>query len=154
MPSQPGRTCAADRLPWDRYVRPGAEAALRWNLPDAANDPLFGLPPIPERYYQRLPDNPFRGLTWFAAEHAALFFGRGYQIRELYQQTHCAAHAAADSLLWPVGRGQVLTAGGGVDAPCWKPATPSVYLRRNQQQGLLGTLQAALAEQSRRDDLG
>ncbi|HMN30933.1 MAG TPA: CHAT domain-containing protein, partial [Caldilineaceae bacterium] len=54
-------TRVTDRWPWDRYVRTGAEATLHWILPDAANDPLFGLPPIAEKYYQRLPDQPFRG---------------------------------------------------------------------------------------------
>ena len=41
-----------NRWPWNRYVRTGSEVALRWNLPDTADDLLFGLPSIPEKYYQ------------------------------------------------------------------------------------------------------
>lgn len=66
-----GETLLADRWPWDLYAKEGADIAKQWNLPDAANNPYFGLPPIPEKYYQRLPEDPFRGLTWFATEHAA-----------------------------------------------------------------------------------
>src|SRR5271157_3467248 len=68
-------------FPWE--FRPGAELAERWSLPDAAGNPEFGLPRLPER---DLPESPFRHLAWFTAEHAEIFFGRGYQIRELYEQ--------------------------------------------------------------------
>jgi hypothetical protein len=38
----------ADRWPWNLYLREGSEQADQWNLPEAANDPLFGLPPLPQ----------------------------------------------------------------------------------------------------------
>ena len=136
-----------DRWPWDRYVRPGAEIALRWNLPDAAADPLFGLPPIPEKYYRLLPNDPFRGLTWFATEYAALFFGRGYQIRELCQQI--AAPYTPPLVLFygqsGVGKSSLLAAGL---TPRLEASHTVVYLRREQQQGLLGALQAALLDEA------
>ena len=140
-------TRLAERWPWDRYVRPGAEAALRWNLPDAAADPLFGLPPIPEKYCQLLPDDPFRGLTWFATEHAALFSGRGYQIRALYQQV-TAPHTPPLILFYGqsgVGKSSLLAAGL---TPRLENSHTIVYLRRDQQQGLLGALQAALSDKA------
>ncbi|HMN28029.1 MAG TPA: CHAT domain-containing protein, partial [Caldilineaceae bacterium] len=37
----------AERWPWALYQRPGAERAAQWNLPQAVNDPLFGLPELP-----------------------------------------------------------------------------------------------------------
>ena len=38
--------------PWQLFIRPGAESAAEWNLPDAAGDPLFSLPALP---YSDLP---------------------------------------------------------------------------------------------------
>ena len=137
----------ADRWPWDINVRPGAEAVLRWNLPDAAADPLFGLPSIPGKYYQHLPDNPFRGLTWFATEHAALFFGRGYQIRELYQQI--VAPQVPPLILFygqsGVGKSSLLAAGL---VPRLENSHTIIYLRREQQLGLLRGLQVALGDKT------
>ncbi len=68
-------------FPWE--FRPGTELVERWSLPDAAGNPEFGLPRLPER---DLPESPFRHLNWFTAEHAEVFFGRGYQVRELYEE--------------------------------------------------------------------
>jgi hypothetical protein len=74
---------ACDRLPWDLHIRPGADTAIHWNLPDAADNPLFGLPKPPA---QDLPPEPFRHLDWFRRKDAEIFFGREYQIRDLYQR--------------------------------------------------------------------
>ena len=63
--------------------RPGTELVETWSLPDAAGRPDFGIPDPPEG---DLPESPFRHLTYFTAEHAEVFFGRGYQFRELYDQ--------------------------------------------------------------------
>lgn len=73
----------SDRLPWDLHLRQGAESGDQWNLPEAAGDPLFGLPPLPK---QDLPPSPYRYLNWFTRKHAEVFFGRGHQIRELYDR--------------------------------------------------------------------
>ena len=43
-----------DHWPWNLYLREGADG---WNLPDATNDPLAGLPPLLE---QDLPEHPYR----------------------------------------------------------------------------------------------
>ena len=67
--------------PWNLYPREGAESADQWSLPNAVDDPLFGLPPLPE---QNLPESPYRHLNWYTREDAEIFFGRGHQIRELY----------------------------------------------------------------------
>ena len=75
------RDLATDDFPWHLHIRPGAETTRNWNLPDAADDPLLGLPGLPER---DLPDRPYRQLNFYTENDAEVFFGRGYQIRELY----------------------------------------------------------------------
>ena len=82
-PADPRQDHAAAGWPWDMYVQHGAELAKEWNLPQAAGDPLFGLPPLPEL---DLPASPYRRLEWYTREQAELFFGRGQQIRDLYQR--------------------------------------------------------------------
>ncbi|MGZ0164809.1 MAG: CHAT domain-containing protein [Planctomycetales bacterium] len=42
-------TFDADRLPWLLSFRPGMDHVASWNLPNAVDDPLFGLPVPPER---------------------------------------------------------------------------------------------------------
>jgi len=71
----------ADEFPWHLFVRPGAETTRNWNLPDAADDPLLGLPELSK---MDLPQRPYRQLNYYEEQDAELFFGRGFQIRELY----------------------------------------------------------------------
>ncbi|MDZ7333277.1 MAG: hypothetical protein ONB31_14985 [candidate division KSB1 bacterium] len=100
----------ADRWPWDIYVRAGADVTDNWNLPDAADDPLFGLPKIPPA---ELPKVPFCTLHWFDRDHAEVFFGREYQIRELYQRI-LSPHALPIQLIYGqcgVGKSSFLAAG-------------------------------------------
>ncbi|MEZ4772409.1 MAG: AAA family ATPase [Bacteroidia bacterium] len=72
-----------DRFPWEIYYSEDNGFAEDWNLPAAAKDPLFGLD-IPGRYFRKLPVTPYVGLRSFKQEEAAIFFGRGREIRELY----------------------------------------------------------------------
>ena len=121
----------ADRWPWALRVRPGAESVLQWNLPDAASDPLFGLPPLPAG---DLPPNPFRNILWFRREDAPIFFGRGYDIRELYQRV--TAPDAAPIVLYcgqsGVGKSSLLAAGL---LPRLEQVQTVVYARRDQAIG-------------------
>ncbi|MEL6653460.1 MAG: CHAT domain-containing protein, partial [Bacteroidota bacterium] len=153
-------SAASGRFPWDLYLRPGAERANAWNLPSAAQDPLFALPALPEIY----PAEPFRYLEWFREEDARIFFGRSYQIRELYekirvkpQQKALAAQAkekgweSKASLQDPpiihlygrsgVGKSSLLAAGL---SPRLKADHQIRYLRRSEQDGLLGTLRLGM----------
>lgn len=134
---------AEERLPWDLYLRPGAELAAHWNLPEAVGNPLFDLPPVPAG---DLPPSPFRHLSWFAREHAEVFFGRGYEIRDLY-------HRAIDRNSAPiilfygqsgVGKSSVLAAGL---IPRLEKSHEVHYLRRDGKKGLLGTLNEALSKE-------
>jgi hypothetical protein len=99
-----------EEFPWNMYVRPGAEITQNWNLPEAAENPLLGLPELPE---QDLPDRPYRQLNFYTEQDAEVFFGRGYQIRDLY-------HLVTDSSAAPiilycgqsgVGKSSLLNAG-------------------------------------------
>ncbi|HQY94870.1 CHAT domain-containing protein, partial [Caldilinea sp.] len=129
---------AVEPLPWALTVRPGAEEVLRWNLPEAAGDPLFGLPSLPPG---DLPASPFRNILWFRREDAPIFFGRGHDIRDLYQ---CATAAGGAPIVLyygqsGVGKSSLLAAGL---LPRLEQVQTVRYARRNQELGLAGTLAA------------
>ena len=56
-----------DRWPWRLHTGRAPSPWPDWNLPDAADDPLFGLPPLPPL---DLPDKPYRHLDWYRREDA------------------------------------------------------------------------------------
>lgn len=93
--------------PWELYL---ATDANTWNLPAAARDPLFGLPALP---FGDLPAKPYRHLNWFTRKHAEVFFGRGRQIRNLYDLA-ATPNTAPFVLLYGqsgVGKSSLLEAG-------------------------------------------
>ena len=126
-----------DRFPWDIHFKEGAEEVKKWNLPDAANDPLFGLPSIPQTC--RLPDKPFLFLNRYERKHAEIFFGRSYYIRGLYSRV-TDKNSPPIILLYGqsgVGKSSLLEAGL---LPRLEETHNIIYIRRNQEKGLLGTL--------------
>lgn len=129
----------ADRWPWNLYLRQGSELTDQWNLPQAVNDPLFGLPPLPE---QDLPESPYRHLNWFRREDAEVFFGRGHEIRELYDRL-TTLRSAPILLLYGqsgVGKSSLLDAGviPRLESQC------AVEYERRADGGLVGALRRAL----------
>ncbi|MEM6345011.1 MAG: CHAT domain-containing protein [Bacteroidota bacterium] len=155
------------RFPWDLYVRPGAERIYDWNLPSAANNPLFELPALKDIY----PSEPYRYLEWFREEDAQIFFGRSFQIRALYEKIRVkpqqrALEAQAKAKGWEgssalqdppvihlygrsgVGKSSLLAAGL---SPRLKQDHQIKYLRRSQEYGLLGTLLAGLGAAEAKD---
>jgi WD40 repeat protein len=129
---------ASDRWPWQLSLRPGAEATANWNLPLAANDPLFGLPAIPE-HDSVWPESPFRNLNWFRREDAHTFFGRGSEIRQLFELT-TSPQAATIILLYGqsgVGKSSLLEAGL---CPRLKTSHIVYSLRRDRNLGMLETV--------------
>jgi len=129
-----------DRWPWDLILSEDAGGAGLWNLPQAADDPLFGLPPLPQ---QDLPESPYRYLDWFTRKDAEVFFGRGMQIRELYDRL-TAPHSAPILLFYGqsgVGKSSILDAGL---IPRLERDHEVRYLRRSGK-GLLETLQSAFS---------
>ncbi|HMN28030.1 MAG TPA: AAA family ATPase, partial [Caldilineaceae bacterium] len=94
----------------------------------------------------------FRDLSWFRRSDAPIFFGRGHQIRELYSAV--TDHTAAPLVLFygqsGVGKSSLLDAGL---LPRLEQAHSVVYMRRDQEHGLLGTLLANLPGKAHVPDL-
>jgi formylglycine-generating enzyme required for sulfatase activity len=96
--------------PWFIRTAPGAEWVEEWNLPDAAGDPL-ALLPVPQS--GSLPASPYPGLRRFTSEDVAIFFGRGQEVRRLYERV--TSRSSAPILLLHgqsgVGKSSILEAG-------------------------------------------
>ncbi len=127
-------------FPWELYICPGAEKVEDWNLPRASKNPLFGLP-LPKKYYANLPPAPFLGLNYFQEDDAALFFGRGAQIRALHSHIDGVHPIILFYGKSGVGKSSLLYAGL---LPRIKDQFNVIYCRRNQELGLLGTLKKEL----------
>ncbi|MGD2087159.1 MAG: CHAT domain-containing protein [Candidatus Aminicenantes bacterium] len=130
-----------DRFPWDIFFKEGAEKVKEWNLPDAVNDFLFGLPPIPRTY--KLPDKPFLFLERYKREHAEIFFGRSYYIRGLYNRV-TDKNSPPIILLYGqsgVGKSSLLEAGL---LPRLEESHNIIYTRRDRDKGLLETFNKKL----------
>ncbi len=112
-----------------------------FELPSTAADPLYVLPPLPQL---DLPDKPYHYLDWYRREDAEIFFGRGREIRDLYDRV-TAEDSEPIVLLYGqsgVGKSSLLAAGL---LPRLEASHVIRYTRRDQAIGLLGTLAAALA---------
>lgn len=130
------------QFPWQIYYRPGAEIVREWNLPKAANNPLFGLPEI--AHLHKLPKKPYLFLRRFERKHAAIFFGRGQEIRDLYQRLS-DPNAMPILLLHGqsgVGKSSLLEAGV---LPRLEQKHQAIYLRRDPDLGLRQTVRNAIS---------
>ena len=67
--------------PWRLHVKLGSSVSAQWNIPTASGNHLFGLD-LPDTY--ALPPEPYRSLRRFKKKHARIFFGRGREIRDLF----------------------------------------------------------------------
>ena len=134
-------TVSLDRFPWEIQYREGAEIVKTWNLPDAGDNPLFGLPEIPDSYV--FPETPFRFLRRYEREHARLFFGRSVYIHSLYKKVNDPKGSPIVLLYGQSGVGKSSLLDAGL-LPRLEKSHQVVYIRRDQDQGLLGTLQEAL----------
>jgi hypothetical protein len=130
-----------DHFPWHWYLSPGAEPVKAWNLPDAGENPLFGLDLPDDPYYLHLPQAPYRGLKRFEQRHAALFFGRGREIRALYDKIQGLHPVILYFGQSGVGKSSLLAAGL---QPRIEDRYQVRYVRREQEKGLLGSLMAGL----------
>jgi hypothetical protein len=99
-----------DLFPWKLFTGEGGDISKAWNLPEAANQPLFGLE-LPKSYYRKLPLAPYAGLRSFKREEAAIFYGRGKDIRKLYTQINRPQPILLLSGKAGVGKSSLLTAG-------------------------------------------
>lgn len=139
------------RWPWLLKLRPGAERVAQWSLPEAAGDPLFGLPPVKPR---DLPESPYRHLYRFEAEHAEVFFGRGHEIRELYQRVTAPDSPPVVLFYGPAGVGKSSLLDAGL-IPRLEGKHEVHYERREPTIGLGNSLRLAFPMEfrslSRRD---
>lgn len=138
-----------DRFPWEIYFREGAEKIKNWNLPDAANDPYFGLPDLP-RHYQ-LPDQPYRFLERYTSRDARIFFGRGSYVRDLFQRLSSHQSAPVIMLYGQSGVGKSSLLAAGV-FPRLEEDYDIQYIRRDPAQGLTAALRAALMPDNGTDE--
>ena len=139
------------RWPWLLKFRPGAERVAQWNLPDAAGDPLFGLPAVAQR---ALPKSPYRHLYRFEAEQAEVFFGRGSEIRDLYQRVTAPDSPPVILFYGPSGVGKSSLLDAGL-VPRLSSQYDIRYVRRDPAMGLGETLRGLFPQElrglSRRD---
>lgn|GEM_PF-3361445 len=129
-----------NRFPWDFYVREGADIIKKWNLPDAAKNPLFGLPELPDI---PLPPQPFRYLEWFRKEDAEIFFGRAYQIRDLYELVTSERTSPVIHLFGKSGVGKSSLLAAGLN-PRLEGTYHTCYIRRNENLGCEESLREGL----------
>ncbi len=135
---------ARGKWPWELHVAPGAEEEVRrWSLPRAARDPLFGLPPLPA---MDLPLSPFKHLSPFTREDAPVFFGRGRDIRALYEEVTRPDGAPIVLLFGASGAGKSSLLAAGL-LPRLVASHEVLYLRREQTLGLAGSLARALGDE-------
>ena len=136
-------TGSMEAYPWDIYCRNGAEKHLEWSLSQASGNPLFSLPPIPSNI--PLPPQPFRYLHRFERKHARVFFGRGADIKQLYEFIH-EPHFAPVILLHGqsgVGKSSLLEAGL---IPRIESEFEVRYIRRDHQKGLSDSLKSVFVQ--------
>lgn len=132
-----------DCFPWNIFYKPGGEKVKDWNLPEAADNPLFGLPEIPESY--GVPESPFLFLRRYEREHAKVFFGRSHYIRELYNRISDPGSPGVILLHGQSGVGKSSLLEAGL-IPRLEDSYEIIYSRREQEKGLLGTFQTALQD--------
>jgi len=133
---------ADDRgFPWELRLAPGAELDGRWSLPEAVGNPLFGLPAPSVDW---LPETPYRGLQRFTRDESAVFFGRGRAIREIYNLVMDPGTRPVILYYGPTGVGKSSVLDAGL-VPRLEHSQEVRYLRRDPDQGLLGTLRCGLA---------
>lgn len=128
-----------DGFPWELHEREGSsEFVDKWSLPSVANDPLFGLPKLDET---NLPASPYKHLHWFTRKDAEIFFGRGWQIRELYDTLTSGTQPVV--LFYGqsgVGKSSLLDAG----VLPYLAKSYEVRYERRGDRGLLATLRGTL----------
>ena len=128
-------------FPWSIFIKRGNESIKSWNLPAAAGDPYFGLP-VPQTT-EHLPNQPYRFLAPYRQKDALLFFGRGKEIRSVYQKL-TSIHGAPIVLLFGqsgVGKSSFLQAGL---IPRLAVDYEVQVVRRDPNIGLLGQLEEIL----------
>jgi WD40 repeat protein len=127
-----------ERFPWELLIREGAEIVKEFNLPSEVNNPLFGLPKVPQYH---LPALPYEFLKPYKEEHAEVLFGRARYIRDLYNRITDKNSTSIITICGQAGVGKSSLFDAGL-VPRLRQSHEVEYLRRDQSLGLLGTLEA------------
>lgn len=138
-----GKAEKLDQFPWKISFKDGGDLIRKWNLPDESENPLFGLPPVPQTY--TLPEIPFLYLQRYERKHAEIYFGRSTIVRNFYQLIN-DKNAPSLILLYGqsgVGKSSLLEAGL---EPRLEEAYHVLYLRRDDKTGLSTTMLNSLNE--------
>lgn len=120
---------------WDIYYL--EQEDLDWSLVWAKNDPFFGLPDLPANEYA-LPRPPFVSLKYYTENEAAVFFGRGWKVRELYTQLTNTATSSLTLLFGQSGAGKSSLLNAGL-IPRLKVYHKVYWARYEASKGLMGT---------------
>ncbi len=137
------KNLTSDRFPWRIFFRKGSGIIRTWNLPDAAENPLFGLPDIPNNY--TLPETPFLFLKQYERQHARIFFGRSYYIRALHNLITDEKSPPIIQFYGQSGVGKSSLLEAGL-FPRLEKSYTVIYIKRKQNLGLSETLRVALME--------
>jgi WD40 repeat protein len=146
--TQLGGVAALSTGDWRLFPNSEKHPATSWKLHLLAGDPLFGLPPIPPLKMQDQVNEkptPYRNLQWFDRQHAHIFFGRGDEIRELYDLMTSADTPPLILLYGQSGVGKSSLLDAGL-TPRLEVKYDVRYVRRDQNLGALTTLQKALGQ--------
>lgn len=131
-----------NRFPWEMLYRDPNGEVLHWNLPSAAGNPLFGLPPVPTDKYP-LPNEPFRFLGRYSEKDAGVFFGRGEALQQLYSKVTATLGSPLVLLYGQSGVGKSSLIHAGL-VPRLANDYEVIYLRREAEKGLMLQLFEAL----------
>jgi PDZ domain/CHAT domain/AAA ATPase domain len=130
-----------DGRPWVLYPEDEPFPAS-WNLPDAVGNPTATLPRLPNR---DLPKNPFlTPLAQYTLEEAEVFFGRGYQVRQLYERSTAPDGPPILLLYGQTGVGKSSLLQAGLQARLAAGGANVRYRNRNQGRSLLVLLREAM----------
>ncbi len=136
---------------WDVEFRDDAakEVFNNWNLPDAANNPLYNLPQPRKRILPDKDESPFLFLKPYEEKHAEIFFGRSFYIRDLWLKIIEPVSPSLILLYGETGTGKSslldaglvprLKASGRKDFENY-PRFEVKYKRRDQDKSLVETL--------------
>ena len=107
--------------------------------------PLETYPGLPGIVTGDLPDEPFRYLAWYREDEGELFFGRNRELAEMYQRIIDPDEAPLMLLYGQSGVGKSSFLAAGL-LPRLKRSHEVLYVRRDHDAGLLGSVVQALRE--------
>lgn len=128
--------------PWRLYPEGNDLADHEWTIAHALENPLY-LYPLPSKYRDTYPFQPYRHLKWYTRNEASIFFGRGDEIAELASQILSDARPRVVLFCGESGVGKSSLLEAGL-APRLETKCSIVTVRRDAKTGLVGAIEHAL----------